>query len=377
MRRSLLILAVISIGLIFIKTGCKSPSKPETVAQEVMQRVYDEVKTPYKYGLILVPPHDTLKYDCPTVFFHENKWHMTYVVFDGQGYETWLSESEDLLNWDIKGKIMSFNEDTTAWDRNQAAGYNSLQDLEWGGSYELQKFDNKYWLSYFGGNSTGYEKGLLSISMAFTEKSPIESIEWDRLGYPVLSTKDENVRWWENSVMYKSSVIWDKENLTGYPFLMYYNARGDSLQPNRGAERIGIAGSHDMIHWDRFITEPLLNHHKGITGDAVIQKMGDLYVMFYFGAFWPGTEGISAWNRFACSYDLVNWTDWNGAHLIEPTEEFDGRFAHKSFVIKHDGVVYHFYNAVNEKNQRGIAVATSKDMGKSNLEFGESEGMPF
>ena len=43
------------------------------------------------------------------------------------------------------------------------------------------------------------------------------------------------------------------------------------------------------------------------TDDDYIQKIGNVYVMFYFGAFWPGTKG--AFNRFACSYDLVNWTD--------------------------------------------------------------------
>jgi hypothetical protein len=32
-------------------------------------------------------------------------------------------------------------------------------------------------------------------------------------------------------------------------------------------------------------------------------------------------------------------------------------------------VVYHFYCAVNKADQRGIAVATSKDMGKSKLSF--------
>src|SRR5690554_5390417 len=84
-----------------------------------------------------------------------------------------------------------------------------------------------------------------------------------------------------------------------------------------------------------------------------------------------------AWNRFACSYDLVNWTDWEGSHLIEPSEDYDSRFAHKSFVLKHDGVVYHFYNAVNELNQRGIALATSRDIGTSSLEFIPSEGRPY
>jgi hypothetical protein len=87
--------------------------------------------------------------------------------------------------------------------------------------------------------------------------------------------------------------------------------------------------------------------------------------MFYFGAFWKGTSG--AFNRFACSYDLVNWTDWTGPNLVEPSEPYDAVFAHKSFVVQYKGVVYHFYCAVDKKDHRGIAVATSKDMGKSAL----------
>ena len=108
-------------------------------------------------------------------------------------------------------------------------------------------------------------------------------------------------------------------------------------------------------------------HSAGITGDAVIQKMGDLYVMFYFGAFWEDRKG--AFNRFAVSTDLVNWTDWTGANLIEPSGPYDDLYAHKSFVVKHKGIVYHFYCAVNKADQRGIAVATSVDLGKSNKEF--------
>ena len=122
-----------------------------------------------------------------------------------------------------------------------------------------------------------------------------------------------------------------------------------------------------MIHWKRFGEEPVMHHFSGITGDAVIQKMGNTWVMFYFGAFWDGRK--DAFNRFACSYDLVNWTDWTGPDLISPSETYDARYAHKPYVIKHKGVVYHFYCAVNNKEQRGIAVATSVDVGKSKLKF--------
>jgi hypothetical protein len=178
------------------------------------------------------------------------------------------------------------------------------------------------------------------------------------------------VRWWENRKQFKSTVLWDKQKLTGYPFVMYYNANGDSAANNvktRWYERIGMAVSNDMVHWKRFMNDPVVHHPMGITGDPVIQKMGDVYVMFYFGAFWKDRKG--AFNRFACSYDLVNWTDWQGHNLIESSAPYDDQYAHKSFVVKYNGVVYHFYCAVNKKQQRGIAVATSADMGKSTVEF--------
>ncbi|WP_276484246.1 glycosylase [Paraflavitalea pollutisoli] len=340
-----------------------------SVPDTVMQRVYQEVKTPHKYGLVVVPESADKKIDCPTVFRKGNKWFMSYLVFDGRGYETWLAESDDLLQWTTKGKLLSFT-DTTQWDGSQKAGYPALQDLTWGGSYQLRPYKGKYWMSYFGGRERGYEAGLLSIGMAYSTKSAEKVVEWQRLPQPVLSSKDPDVRWWENKKQFKSSVIRDEKKLTGYPFVMYYNANGDSAINNiktRWFERIGMAVSNDMVHWKRFETEPVMHHPVGITGDAVIQQMGEVYVMFYFGAFWTGRN--DAFNRFACSYDLVHWTDWTGDDLIISTEPYDERFAHKSFVVKHDGVVYHFYCAVSKKDQRGIAVATSVDKGKSPVRF--------
>ncbi|MFC2138368.1 glycosylase [Bacteroidota bacterium] len=354
----------LSLSLLII--SCNKPL-PTIVPKEVMNQIYEEIKTPYKYGLILVPDSNSYKMDCPTIFRKNDKWIMTYIVFDGRGYETWLSESDNLIDWDIKGKIMHFS-DTSDWDMNQKAGYPSLIDYEWGGNYGINTFENKYWLSYFGGNTMGYERGLLSIGIAYTESDPATVHSWERLGKPVLTSKDDDARWYDNSTMYKSFIIKDEENLTGYKFVMYYNARGDSINPDRGTERISMAVSNDMVTWKRFGNEPLVNHHKGISGDAVIQKIGDVYVMFFFRANWPKGKTV-VYNSFYCSYDLAHWTEWQGPHLIEPTEEYDNLFAHKSYVIKHNGVVYHFYNAVDKLGNRGIALATSKDMGKSSIEF--------
>jgi predicted GH43/DUF377 family glycosyl hydrolase len=335
-----------------------------------MKEIYEEIKTPFKYGLAIAPKSDSQKIDCPTVFRKDDSWYMTYLVFDGRGYQTFLAKSNDLLHWVTMGTIMSFSADTSLWDANQRAGYIGLVDTRWGGSYSLQTYKDRYWMSYFGGKSKGYEAGQLSLGMAYTSKDPATAHEWRRLSKPIFTSQDRDVRWWENKKQFKSTVIYDQSKTTGYPFVMFYNANGDTAKDNkktRWYERIGMAVSNDMTHWKRFEEDPVVHHPAGITGDPVIQKIEEVWVMFYFGAFWNDRQG--AFNRFACSYDLVHWSDWKGENLIESSQPYDEQFAHKSSVIKFNGVVYHFYCAVNKKDQRGIAVATSRDLGKSSLEF--------
>jgi len=354
--------------IILILINLKLFSQEKHVSQDIMNKIYNEIKTPYKYGLVVISEDASKKIDCPTIFRKGRNWYMSYIIYNGRGYETWLAKSKDLLNWTTLGKIMQFT-DSTDWDDDQKAGYPALIDYMWNKNYKIRKYKGKYWMSYFGGSSTGYEKGLLSIGIAYTKNNPAKPHEWQRLSSPVLCSTDKDARWWENNTIYKNSIIWDKNKTTGYPFVMFYNAKGDSIKPKRGAERIGMAVSDDMIHWKRFGAEPIINHHKGISGDAVIQKIENIWVMFYFGAFWPDRKDADAFNRFACSYDLINWTEWNGDDLIKPSEDYDNWFAHKSYVLKHNGIVYHFYCAVNKNEDRGIAVATSKFLGKSKLNF--------
>ena len=125
----------------------------QSVPQETMKKVYETVKTPYKYGLVLVPERDEDMVDSPTVFREKGKWYMTYVLFDSTGYETWLAESDDLLKWNTLGPILSFA--GGSWDSAQRGGYLALQDYRWGGSYRAGKYDGRYWLSYIGGATQG------------------------------------------------------------------------------------------------------------------------------------------------------------------------------------------------------------------------------
>ena len=56
----------------------------------------------------------------------------------------------------------------------------------------------------------------------------------------------------------------------------------------------------------------------------------------------------------------------NVVDLVEPSEPWDRKYAHKPWVIKHGGIVYHYYCAVGNSG-RVIALATSKDLGESPL----------
>lgn len=337
------------------------------ITQQEMQAVYEEVKTPYKYGLVIAPADNNHKIDCPTVFRQGDKWLMTYVVYngkggrDGRGYETWLAESDDLLRWTTKGRILSYRDG--AWDENQRGGFPALPNMEWGGSYELQQYKGRHWMTYLGGAGRGYEvaEQPLYVGLASTKGNIATAHEWEATDRPILSIHDRDAQWWEKLTQYKSTVYWDKGETLGAPFVMFYNAAGHHPQTNLKAERVGIALSKDMKRWKRYSGNPVFAHEAPgvITGDAHIQKMGDLYVMFYFSAFEPSRR-YKAYNTFAVSRDLVHWTDWNGKDLIVPSKPYDELFAHKSYVVKHNGVVYHFYCAVNNADQRGIAVATSK-----------------
>lgn len=356
----------------------------QKISKNVMQKIYDEVKTPYKYGMVVAPKDNYHQIDCPMVYREGGKWYMSYVVYngkdgtDGRGYETWLATSDDLLQWKTLGRLLCYAD--KGWDMNQRAGYPALIDWTWNGSYEMAKYKGRHWMSYFGGEGTGYEaiRKPLNMGMASTKGDITQAHPWETSPSPVLSINDKSAQWWEKLTHYKSTVYWDKNKTLGKPFVMFYNAGGINPANQLKAERIGIALSSNMTSWRRLplrtakrkTGNPVFFHEAPgiITGDAQIVKFPHYYVMFYFSAYNPERK-YNAYNTFAVSRDLVNWQDWDGADLVYPSKPYDDMFAHKSYVLKHQGVVYHFYCAVNHAGQRGIAVATSVPMGRSQVSF--------
>ena len=259
------------------------------IPSDVMNRIYQEVRTPYKYGMVVAPTDNYHKIDCPTVFRMGDKWLMTYVVYngkdglDGRGYETWMASSDDLLHWKTEGRLLSYKDD--GWDMNQRGGFPALIDWTWGGSYGISKFKGNYWMSYIGGHGTGYEavREPLNIGMAWTNGDITKAHEWQSDNTPLLSIQDKDVQWWEQLTQYKST-IYDLNaqsektiqkaakgksrkgknmlpaELRKYRFLMFYNAGGINPANNLKAERIGIALSNDLKKWKRYKANPVYFH---------------------------------------------------------------------------------------------------------------------
>ena len=338
---------------------------PTTVSESRMQAVYEHIKTPIKHGAVM--KLENMLTDSPSVFRRGDRFYMYFISISKEtgssGYETHLAESGDLLNWTYRGTVLRRNT-LENWDSKQCAGYAAYMDIDFDGSYELEKIDGCYRISYLAGNSDGYEPDPLYMGLT-RSTDPTDLDAFERLPEPILRPEDPDARPFETRTLYKSFLFRDAAEVTGYPYVNIYNAKGKD-----GRERIFLAVSDDGENFERYGDRAVLDRIASdpgtlITGDPQIIRMEDLYVMLFFRY----NEGSGAFNTFACSYDLVNWTLWDGQPLIEPDEPWDNVHAHKPWFVRYNGVNYHFYCAVNDREERFIALAHS-DTGSAQSKLG-------
>ena len=160
----------------------------------VLEKIYDQLKTPYKYGTVL--KLDGRMTDSPIVFKKGKKYYMSFVSIDNgckTGYSTHIAESDDLLHWNVLGEILSGHSE---WDSAQSGGYAQLQDNSFGGSNELFTVDGEYLFAYIGGNLEGYETDPLSMGLSFA-KTPIG--EFTRFENPIMTPSDSDARQYETN----------------------------------------------------------------------------------------------------------------------------------------------------------------------------------
>jgi predicted GH43/DUF377 family glycosyl hydrolase len=293
--------------------------------------------------------------DVPTVFQlpNDRKWHMTFIGFDGNGYQSFVADSEDLLNWSDMRLAMGYGPEGSFDHGGVVLGAFLYDDYDVKAQRILKRHKGKYW-SLYGAypRQGGYElrpgyEGLASSG---------DGLVWRRAeDRPVLSVHQPDCGRWEKDCIYQPWLLEEKGR-----FYDFYNAAAGEI------EQMGLALSDDLIHWKRFERNPVIpngpegSYNQTFCSDGKVFRDRDHWVMFFFGVGRGGAHIMTAFSR-----DLCDWT-------VDPEPIYksggnpsglDGQFAHKiSLVWNHEnGAYYMFYDAVGNKG-RGIGLITSKPL---------------
>lgn len=326
---------------------------------DLMSRLQTPVKHPQ---LVLSPSYrrgafDSHGIDCPFLFFHDDQYWMTYVGWDGSGYQTGLASSRNLWDWEKEGLLLGRGPKGSPTENNLAMT-SLLRDNELFGEGTLKRVEGRYVGTYHAYPDPGYECGPGVIGLCYSE----DLRTW-KIGSPALFP--DPACSWEAGGLYKS---WLMESEGRY--YLFYNAKNRTDPP--WVERTGFAISADLVQWERYPGNPVLG--LGETGEfddcfasdpCVLHHQGQ-WILFYFGLCSDG----HARDGVAFSEDLRNWKK-SGSILIDIGSEgsIDARHAHKPGIITRENRLYHFYCAVSpaggrilgeiEHNEiRGIALAT-------------------
>lgn len=282
---------------------------------------------------------DSLAVDIPFVFWHNNQFYMLYTGFDGNGYQSALAVSDDLLSWKHKGVILKRNMEGNRWDRIGGSVTWIIKESEdFQKLPKLRKINGRYWLVYHSYPQVGYENGPAEIGMAWCDDE--ELLNWHFLEKPVFSWRDGKE--WEKGGLYKACIIQWKDI-----WYMFYNAKDTQ---EHWIEQTGMAYSKDLQTWIRCEKNPLLKVNKGswdsrFVSDPYIVRDGNTWVNFYFGYGKQYEDGLThAQEGLAFSPDLLHWEKVGEPILTfgEPGN-IDSGHAHKASIIYHNEVLYHFY----------------------------------
>ena len=298
------------------------------------------------------------KTDVPTVFQlkGDDKWYMTFIGFDGQGYQSFVAESDDLVHWTNMRLAMGFGPERSFDHGGVVLGAYLYEDYDIKGRRTLKKHDGKYW-SLYGAypRQGGYElrPGYEGVATSG------DGMTWRRAkDEPILSVHQPDCGEWEKSCIYQP---WLVEHEGTY-FNFYNAARG-------GIEQMGLALSDDMLTWRRYTNNPVIpNGPKGsfnerFCSDGKVFWDGDHWVVFFFGVGRGGAHIMTAFSR-----DLYHWT-------VDPEPLYrsggnpsglDKQYAHKISLVWNpkNETFYMFYNAVGTHG-RGIGLITSKPLKRS------------
>jgi len=130
----------------------------------------DRIVTPYKLGKYVLTASgkegsfDKICVDGPFAFHHQGVCYMTFIAFDGIGYQTGLASSIDMVNWKKEGCILKRDPSSPILKYNAAMSW-ILRENGLYSSGELIPVGGYYLGAYHSYPSQGYEQGAAVIGL--------------------------------------------------------------------------------------------------------------------------------------------------------------------------------------------------------------------
>jgi len=312
-------------------------------------------RTPYKYGRRVLEKSgipgsfDERSVDCPFVFCADGHFYMTYVGYDGTGYQTGLAESDDLVHWRRLALIMA-RDPNDPITRYNIAMMCILRDDALDSNGSLLKVGGRHLGAWHAYPNAGYEQGPAVIGLAWSD----DLRHWERTP-PILTPADGAP--WERGGLYKPYLV-QGEGI----YYLFYNAKTDE---KRWHEQIGLATSRDLETWTRYAGNPILRNGPAgawdtrFASDPCVLRHGPWWALYYYGLAADGR----ARDLLALGRDPRHFTKARQIMVdVGPPGSIDEDYAHKPALIEADGALYHFYCCVSGKwphDTRAISVARS------------------
>lgn len=294
--------------------------------------------------------------DVPTVFQlpDDPKWYLSFIGFDGMGYQSFIAESDDLVNWSNPRLAMGYGPEGGFDHGGVVLGAYLYESYDIRAPRTLKRKNGKFW-SLYGSypRQGGYELRPGYEGVAVSD----DGLRWRRAkDEPILSIHQDDRGEWEKDCIYQP---WLVEHDGRY--YNFYNAAKGQI------EQIGLAFSDDLLEWRRHPQNPVIPHgpegsyNRQFSADPKVFRDGDHWVAFFFGVGKGGAHIMAAFSR-----DLLHWT-------VDPDPLYraggnpsgiDRTYAHKISLVWNPAneTCYMFYNAVGNQG-RGIGLIISNRNG--------------
>lgn len=305
-----------------------------------------------------IPGHESFQNtDAPHIFQRPGKtdtWYMSFIGFNGQGYNSFVAESDNLIQWKNMRLAMGFGKEGEFDFGGCVIGAFLYESYDVKAPRVLKAREGKFWTLYgCYAKQGGYEIDPGYEGVAVSD----DGITWRRAkDAPILSVHDADVGTWEQDCIYQPWLVEHEGR-----FYNFYNAK----RMPEWIEQSGVATSKDLLTWKRYAVNPVLCIRPGaydgnFLGDGKVFRDGDHWAMFYIGVGKGGAHIMIAFLQ-----DLLHWT----AHP-EPLYKagghpsgLDTKYAHKISLVFNpkNGIFYLYYCACGNKG-RGIGLITSKPL---------------